>query len=368
MTWQEELRQLDSALARGEVAANEYRKRRDEILAAASSAQPPSDIIGPPTGPQPAVSADGDNAEVTQVVNAHDTELVNETDKTQVISGIDAESTRELNPSERTQTITTTTPATRAPKNQMAWTAQPPASTAAFGPPRPQMQPAPVTPRDAQNLFGDARPPRKNKIWLMVVAIVVVLAAAGGAVWYFGLRDDTPTAEQPTENTTENTTPTPPPVNLADIDLPGEPGNNNGEMDIAEARTAKVLAEQEATMLEEAGITTVEHSGSSDGDYHFLLYAYPSADADAARATTETVSGLQEQLGLLPAQIADVPEGVEVTQLANARAAVLRGLYTYGDTTIQLCVLQIPAGGAEELQEQFRLALESVVAAAPPAR
>src|SRR5689334_20079548 len=89
MTWQEELRKLDSALAEGELAANEYRKRRDEILAAASSAQPPSPVIGPPTGPRPVITpqtADGDNAEVTQIVNVDTAEA----EQTQIIDATTA--------------------------------------------------------------------------------------------------------------------------------------------------------------------------------------------------------------------------------------------------------------------------------------
>lgn len=362
MTWQEELRQLDSALAGGDLAANEYRKRRDEILAAASSAQPPSAIIGPPTGPQPVVAPEGDNAEVTQVVDAQETELVTDADKTQVISKIpgDAESTQVVNSSERTQTINP------APPVQQGWTARPPDPAVSFGLPRQQTMPAPVTPNDAQNLFGNARPRSRGKGWLIAAATVVVLAVGAGAIWYFGFNEDETPAAGPT---TENTTTAPPPlVNVADIELPGEPATNNGEMDIAAARTAGVLAEQEAILLEEAGITVVEYSGSTEGAYRFLLYSYPSSDDTGAVETTEKVAAVQEQLGLQPAELTDVPEGVQVTQFGNEQAAVLRALYTHGDTTIQLCVLQVPIGGAEELQEQFRTALDAVTAAAPPAR
>src|SRR3954454_6801121 len=37
MAWQDDLRELDEALSAGRIKADEYRKRRDDLLAAASS-------------------------------------------------------------------------------------------------------------------------------------------------------------------------------------------------------------------------------------------------------------------------------------------------------------------------------------------
>ena len=64
MSWQDELRQLDEELAAGRIGAEQYRARRDQVIAAAANptgAQPPSSAesttmlppVGPPSGPQP---------------------------------------------------------------------------------------------------------------------------------------------------------------------------------------------------------------------------------------------------------------------------------------------------------------------------
>jgi hypothetical protein len=77
---------------------------------------------------------------------------------------------------------------------------------------------------------------------------------------------------------------------------------------------------------------------------------------------------VQEQIGLKDTEVKDVADGVQVTSLTNNSAAVLRALYTYGDTTIQLSVLQVPTGDEDELASQFAAALRAVTDAAPPTR
>lgn len=375
MTWQEELRQLDSALAAGELSANEYRKRRDEILAAASSAQPSSPVIGPPSGPTPVATPEGeDAAEVTQVVN--ETELVSEADQTQIISDPANQGAGEnertqvvnqTNAAEQTQVLTADERTAPAPQ-QPIWAARPP-DASAFPHQQQPFQPAPaVTPMDAQDLFTGNRPPRgggKGKSWLIAVAIVVVLAAAAASVWYFGFRNDN--ATNTAGETTQQTKPAPPPeVDISKIELPGEAVANGGEMDIAKARELKVISEGEATLLEQSGVGPMVYAGTADGDYRFLLYSYESDDAEAAAQLTDEVTKVQQELGLTEAQLDDVPDGVAVTELSNAKAAVVRGLYTYGNTTIQLCVLQVPTGDPGELQAQFQTGLAAVTDAAPP--
>jgi hypothetical protein len=405
MTWQEELRKLDSALAGGELAANEYRKRRDEILAAASSAQPPSPVLGPPAGPRPA-GAESDNGEVTQ----SETEQANEADSTQIISDPTksveqpaAEPAAQQKPAaepekpvaaeqdagERTQVITTeerTAPS--VPQPQAPWAAHRPdhagpAAPAgpggpgnpggAFPVPAQPMLPAPaVTPMDAQDLFTSNKAPRGGgkKPWLVALVLIVVLAVAGGAVWWFALRDDNTdnsgnTADQP--GNTEQTEEPVPPFDVASITLPGEAAKNGGEMDIAKAGELKVIAPSEAALLADAGVGPVAYAGSTDGNYRYLLYSYASDNPEQAKELTEAVAGVQEQIGLKAVDVKDVADGVQVTGLTNNSAAVLRGLYTYGDTTIQLSVLQVPTGDDAELASQFAAALRAVTDAAPPA-
>lgn len=400
MTWQEELRKLDSALAEGELAANEYRKRRDEILAAASSAQPPSPVIGPPTGPRPVIAPpapDGDNAEVTQIVNvdAAEAEQTQIIDATTAAGAVD-ETTKDVNAEpERTQVVTTEAPpAQQQPQNapqpgapqQPVWAAQLPDPNAATGsfprPPQPMAGPA-VTPMDAQDLFTSNKPPRdggKKPLMIGLVALVV-LALVGGAVWFFAFRDDgadpgntagggDTQQEQPTTTTTKAEEEQPPPVepvDISQIELPGEPVSTSGEMDIQRAGELNVIAPAEATLLAGAGADQLVYNGTSDGDFHYLLYSYQSKDAKAAAELTKGIVDVQKQLGFKPTKVDGVPASVDVSTVTNAEAAGIRGVYTYGDTTIEMFVLQIPAGDANEMRVQFQRVMQSVTDAAPPA-
>jgi len=378
MTWQEELRQLDSALAGGELSANEYRKRRDEILAAASSAQTPSPVLGPPTGPNPVVATAPapapeapDAAEVTQVVNVGSGAAEAEADVTQIIT----DPTKVPNAAEHTQIVPPVTDERTSPAMpQPQWASLPPTGTQQTGIasfPPVAGGPAP-TPLDAQDLFTSNKPAQSGpKPWVIAIAVIVVLAIAGGAVWFFALRDsgtaDTAddTRTQPTEETTQ---PAPEPVDITKIELPGEAAENSGEMDIARASELTVIAPAEATLLADAGASQLTYSGYAEQNYRYLLYAYKSADAEAAQELTDKILDVQKQLGFTDTRVEGVPEGVTLTTVSNKEAAAVRGVYTYGDLTIQLSVLQIPVGDIAELHVQFQQAMTAVTDAAPPAK
>ncbi|MCE7005001.1 hypothetical protein LWC34_19530 [Kibdelosporangium philippinense] len=51
MSWQEDLRQLDQALAEGRIHADDYRKRRDQLLATATGATTPPAVSEPASNP-----------------------------------------------------------------------------------------------------------------------------------------------------------------------------------------------------------------------------------------------------------------------------------------------------------------------------
>jgi hypothetical protein len=377
MTWQEELRQLDSALAGGELSANEYRKRRDEILAAASSAQAPSPIIGPPTGPQSVAAPDedkgDDDSEVTQIVTVDESKQTassDDADSTQIISNPVTNGASQPPVAERTQVIA----AASAPPQQPQWAALPPtqnASTGMFPPVPPPPSVSTVTPLDAQDLFTSNKAARGGgKPWLVAVIAIVVLALVGGAVWWFAFRGTgspaSADAEQQTSQEKSASAEPPPPVDITKIDLPGDAVDNSGAMDIARAGELKVIAPAEAALLGDSGVNALVYSGAAAGNYRFMLYSFESDGPGKAKELTDAVSGVQQQMGLKPITIGDVAHGVQVTGLTNGSAAVLRGLYTYGNTTIELSVLQVPVGDATELATQFATAMKTVTDAAPP--
>jgi hypothetical protein len=399
MTWQEELRQLDSALAGGELSANEYRKRRDEILAAASSAQPPSPVLGPPVEPRPEDEQDGatslnaahsdnpDPAEVTQVVNVEGAGET-EADVTQIITDpttppIAEHGAAETNGAgggnavERTQVVQPVAADPASPGMQQPWATLPPThqsqtSVGTFPPVPPQVGGPAVTPLDAQDLFTSNKPARTGpKPWVIAVAVVVVLAIAGGAVWYFGFRDsggDDTAGQKTSQNSAPGTGEQPEPVDITKIELPGDPASNTGQMDITRASQLAVIAPSEATLLADAGAKQLTYSGYSEQNYRYLLYAYKSDSAAAAKDLTGKILDVQKQLGFADTKLDGVPKGVTVTTVSNKDAAAVRGVYTYGDVTIQLSVLQVPLGAANDLGAHFQQAITAVTDAAPPGK
>ncbi|ONI72740.1 hypothetical protein ALI144C_42800 [Actinosynnema sp. ALI-1.44] len=62
MSWQEDLRQLDQALAEGRIHADDYRKRRDQLLATATGATTPPAPTGPASNPFPAQQPQATNS------------------------------------------------------------------------------------------------------------------------------------------------------------------------------------------------------------------------------------------------------------------------------------------------------------------
>jgi len=397
MTWQEELRQLDSALAGGELSANEYRKRRDEILAAASSAQPPSPVLGPPAGPRPAEETDPatslnaahsdnpDPAEVTQVVNVEGAGET-EAEVTQIITDPAKAAENGDSGVERTQVVAPVAAPAAAPASeertspalqQPQWSTLPPTHQAqttvgSFPPVPPQVGGPAVTPLDAQDLFTSNKAARSGpKPWVIAAAVVVVLAIAGGAVWFFGFRDsdDSNTADPtPTQNTQASPDSLPEPVDITKIELPGDPAANTGEMDITRAAELQVIAPSEATLLADAGAKQLTYSGYAEQSYRYLLYAYKSDSPAAAKELTGKILDVQKQLGFADTQLDGVPKGVTVTTVSNKDAAAVRGVYTYGDVTIQLSVLQVPLGEANDLGAHFQQAITAVTDAAPPGK
>ncbi|GDY31155.1 SHOCT domain-containing protein [Gandjariella thermophila] len=111
MTWQDQLRQLDQELAAGKISADDYRRRRDELLAEAQreqdQAQPPAESgEGRPQGQQgpfpPPFKWEASTPETTQVMQpVQDQGEDGSADATQVVrdEGGPADTTQRVDPS-----------------------------------------------------------------------------------------------------------------------------------------------------------------------------------------------------------------------------------------------------------------------------
>lgn len=300
MSWQDELAQLDSALASGQISADEYRTRRDRVIAQASGQsmpeqpqQPqqqqgaePTAVFRPVQGPPgfegqdrtQVVSGQGPGNEHTQVVGSGDA------DSTQIVPNLQAQ-----------QPPPPHFPPPQAPP---PWESHQPQQHAMTPPPWANEDLPPEFgqqswPRQGPEVFEEKSGGGTGKVVGIIVAVVVVLALAGGAIWFFGFKDDG--NNQAGGDTTEQTEPTttsskPPPPDIPEgpfLDLPGEKVYNR-TLPIAQAVANGAPTEAEAKQLQSAGVTTV--SGLVTEDETGLrtgLWAFKVADdGDPAAALT----------------------------------------------------------------------------------
>jgi hypothetical protein len=215
-----------------------------------------------------------------------------------------------------------------------------------------QPQPLVIEPDTTADGDSDSGRPRWGS--LVILAVLAILLILGGVVWW--LSD--PAAQRSAA----------PPANFEQIALPGQPDPRSGQMTVTAAAGLRVLPDFESELLRQGGISEVIYAGSADGQYKFLLYAYPSAGPEAARAATETVAGIHERLGLEDAHIGGLPSGVPAVEMRNSKAAVMRTLYTSGSFTVQLSVLQEPVTDETGLRSEFRRMVTIVAGVLPPER
>jgi hypothetical protein len=236
-----------------------------------------------------------------------------------------------------------------------AWRTLRPARVSAIAPPtQPQgLVIDQAAPADAEVGPGESDRPRWAN--LAILAVLVLLVVTGGVVWWFSK----PAGQQ------RSAGPGPSAI-FEQITLPGQRDARGGQMTVGTAADRNVLPDFESELLGQGGINEVIYAGSFDGQYTFLLYAYPSAGPEAARARTETVAGIHDRLGLKDAQIGNMPGGVPAVGLRNARASVMRTLYTSDSFTVQLSVLQKPAGDENALHAEFRRIVTLVASVLPP--
>lgn len=290
MSWQDELRQLDSALASGQISADEYRTRRDGVIAQASGQQTPepqqsagaepTHVFRPVQPPQPGP----DSGDRTQIVPGVRPPVG---DRTQVVS--------QDNSADSTQIVPGAT--TGGGQPQFPPLQPPPPWETAHPPAAPHLSPPPWANDDLPPEFGQQNWPRQGpeifeekssgktgKIVAIIVAVVLVLGGGGAAVWFFALKDDgnDPQAGGGDNNTSQTQSteddPSPPPPELPEgpfIELSGEEILNR-DIPMEQALTDKHPTEPEAQLLESVGVAQIgalvhEEDGIRTGIWAFQM-------------------------------------------------------------------------------------------------
>lgn len=373
MAWQEELRKLDEELASGRITAENYRIRRDAVLASAATSPqgpPPSAaestaMIPPVTGNTPPPS----NADRTQVVSTGDA-----ADKTQVVSG------NAMSNSDRTQAVRPGW--SQQPPQQGGWGQQIPGVPQQQGlrgmppsPPRgvPQQQ-QPQQPQqqgwdsgggDTGTPWGGSDFPPMNygggsqdwikqgpevfgessggsKKWLIIVVIVVVVLGlgAGGYFLFFNKTSQAGPNNSSTSSTPAPTTKPKPADPLGIAQLPGTPQDQSGIKTFNDVAQAQLLTSSELNALQTEGASNVHYATSTlpNGDHLVVMTVQVNSQTSANTAAT-TLVALQQTLGM-QTYAGSTPTGVQAMQLTASGTAqnTIRAHYASKNVLVRIQV------------------------------
>ncbi|WP_367133750.1 hypothetical protein [Saccharothrix sp. HUAS TT1] len=318
MAWQDDLRELDSALATGQISADDYRRRRDEVLSAAQSASAEPDNRGPFPPP---FSWDATPNQGRQPG----------ADATQVVPGgarpVDAERTQHIRP----------VPPPDADRTQVVPPGQQQAGPGSGGFPAQQFpQPnwstgsgdaAPPWGGGGTDVWGGAQGPEVfddkpsgsgRKIALIAVVVLLVAGLGVGAYFIWGRGGSDPNAGGGTPtSSTPTTTTTVKPKTVPDgpfVEVKGSVRQFK-TLTIEEALAAKVPTLEEAQLLESVGVKDVRFAVSTDDATSLSqgIWAFNADSPAAATTALEQVDALYQAASfqLLP----DSPTGVQARHL-----------------------------------------------------
>jgi hypothetical protein len=372
VNWQDELRKLDEELASGRVSADEYRTRRDQVLASAHAVPPIQQQwqANPPTAPaqqQGQQPPDSATQYLRPVAPDAGQGQPPNPDATQVVSG-GRPAARPPQDVDRTQVVPgggmQPQPQYGQPSPPHGFSAQqPPASPWGSG---DTSAPWATTSGDSwlrqgPEVFDETSGGGGKKV-LAIVGVVLVIALIGGAIWFFGIRESSPSAGGGTttsagtdSSAAPTTTTTEPPIDLIPAP-PGTPNPANGVVPVAEAVEAKILTAEEATAVEAAGITEVSFKGGTAAAFTHDTTVFEAEDADKAEALAEALVQLQTKAGMVPGAKGVMPQSSTVHQLVRkGQPGFYRCVYVTGTKVVRIGTVQTPIGvDDKELIKKFQ--------------
>ncbi|WP_016700012.1 hypothetical protein [Actinoalloteichus spitiensis] len=344
MTWQEQLQQLDAALAGGQISAEEHRRQRDEILASASSPQAGGWTPGAFSANTPHASIEqafpsGRNFPQQNSAQA----LANDTERTQVVPAVTA----------------------GGPPPQGANGAPPWGGDQNFPPPPGQgWYSGPESFDGAKSSSGG----KKGKLVAIIAAVVIGLAAVGAGVWWFVLRDTGATAgESENPGGDQQDAPPAPPEFGPDLlpALPGGPDGNSGLLTAQQGVDLGLYGETTLGSLTENGTERLVYSGSNDAGTSHTVLAFETAGPDEATSVADALVDVQAIQEMEVVTLDGIPEAVTIMRSNTDGLDVYRAVYTSGDLTIRV-------GGARQGEEdelvlvtEFQNTLNAVLDALP---
>jgi hypothetical protein len=385
VSWQEELRKLDEELAAGQISADDYRVRRDQVLSSAvSPAQPPPGatqfIQQPPPAPTPpapqpqAPQPQGPppQGEHTQIVGGP-----GDADKTQIVPGAPGDRTQQVGgwqtarpqgeDADRTQVVPGVPPQRMAgggtprpapgqgpfpphPGYQQPWQQQeeeygPPWAGADFPP-----LAAPASPdwiKQGPEVFELDRKSRTGRVALIIVLVLVLAGLGTGGYFLINRNKDSGANPAPPAQTTTSrpapTTRTSPPRPKDDLEVAALPGRQEPTDHIktfadAENSGGFLTPDELQTYKQaEAGKSRMVAAVLPNGAHAFVFTTETASPAKAV-AARDALAMLQIRYGLK--EYPNPPPGVPTEEIAKAgnNPNTIRAHYTHKGTVVRIQV------------------------------
>nr|WP_042184146.1 hypothetical protein [Kibdelosporangium sp. MJ126-NF4]CEL16100.1 hypothetical protein [Kibdelosporangium sp. MJ126-NF4]CTQ94026.1 hypothetical protein [Kibdelosporangium sp. MJ126-NF4] len=340
MGWQDELQSLDEQLSAGQIRAEEYRKRRDELLAAASSGAVSLRRVHRQKSPS--------------IANAFSAETKPDVNKS-------ADVTQKV-PSGAWQTARPQTPPTPSTALQPSTPPPPPSAAPA---PSARSSSAPSSPMIGAEVFGtpsSSKAEKPSKFPKFLVAIVVLALVAGG-VWWFAFRG----AQGGDGNNAA-----PPAVTGGELALEKLPNPTDSQLSTAgvlsvdQAQTNNLIRPDEAAYLSATDLQRIYFRTIVVGNLSYQLFAFQTQTDTGG---TRIVSGALERgkrANMVPATIDGLPATVTVTKILVAGAAYYEAVYPIEKGAVRLVVLQSGPNNERQLVNAMKRTVELTTASIKP--
>jgi hypothetical protein len=334
MGWQDELNSLDQELSAGRIQADEYRRRRDELLATASSS----------------------SVEVRRVHRKQGPSIANAFTGTGEPKSNDADITQRVGvpPQE--------------PAKAAGWQAMQPAPQA-----RVPAEPPPPPPGPLSQIFPPTQAPMQgsevfsqdtatSKKWPRYVIAVVVLALVAGLTWFLAFRpaDSGSTAAPP-----PSSEPAPAPAPVTDtlsIDkLPNPtdlPLSTSGILTVDQAQLYNMIKPDEASYLVDSGTEKILCRAVTSGNLSYVLFAFQVKGEQGGEALAAKIVDRNKNLGMTDAGITGLPSGVTALTVVGEKATLSEAVYGNGRVTVRIVIQQTSPGDRGQLNNAIRRSVD----------
>ena len=374
MTWQDQLQQLDAALAAGKISADDYRRQRDELLSSAQSSIPQAPQAGPNSDPFPAAfkwSAQPPSPQQPQQPTSEATQFIRPAtppgeaaDRTQVVPNAGNQA------ADRTQVVPNTGGQPIAPQ-QGGWPPQAPPQQGGWpqqGGPDSGYSPPWGGDQDFQSsqwsgfsaqgpeVFDDSAKSGKGKVIAIAAVVVVLLVAAGLYFFVFKQSSSDPVATNTSSTSaTPTTTTKKKPEPFGTLIVPEGTSEGPKTYDAEQLANTKPLPTPDLLVLKQAGTTEARSVIAVEDGITTSMWAFKVADPEALQDALLTD---QKRFGFVEDPAAE-QDGVAVytsTQQTadNKSIIVFRSHYITDDEVIRV---EVFAGDEAAAKDRFGVVL-----------